>query len=347
MQTLLRRNMATVEFLAQDPVASARSGETPHAVLHRQNKLALRHFAPTSPRRAPVFISMPLINTWTIFDLLPGRSVIEALVQAGVPVYLVDWGRPGDEDEDRDLAYYVAELLGRALQRSVRHARDHYGAEHVDAIGYCVGGTFLSMHLARHTPPAVRRLALLATPIDFHASGRLAVWARPETFPLDTLIDSVGNYPADLMRASFSWLKPSGQTGKWFSLWERSEDPAFRELWAHLEKWAGDNVDFPGEAYRAYVRGCYFDNALIRRDSFATGGGWVLNGSPVDLSRCSIPALVLAAGSDHICPEAAANGLAAAWGGPVTTETLQGGHVGVCVGKRLPARLLAWIEEAA
>jgi polyhydroxyalkanoate synthase len=338
VETLLRRNKATMEFLLQDPVRSARSGKTPHSVIHRQNKLVLRHFAPANPRHVPVFISMPLINTWTIFDLLPGRSVIEALVQAGVPVYLIDWGRPGDEDEDRDLSYYVDELLGRALQRSIRHARQHYGAERLDAIGYCVGGTFLSMHLARNQPPAIRRLALLATPIDFHASGRLAVWARAETFPLDTLIDSVGNYPADLMRTSFSWLKPSGQTGKWFGLWERSEDAGFRELWAHLEKWSGDNVDFPGEAYRAYVRGCYFDNALMQ-------GGWVLDGRPVDLSQCSIPALVLAATTDHICPEAAANGLAQAWGGPVTAETLKGGHVGVCVGKRLPARLVQWVES--
>lgn len=340
MQTLLRRNKATMEFLLSDPVRAARSGKAPHEVVFRQNKLAVRHFAPAAAKHLPVFVSMPLINTWTIFDLLPGRSVVQALVKAGVPVYLVDWGRPGDEDEERSLSYYVDELLGRALQRSMRHARARYGVEQVDALGYCVGGTFLAMHLARHTPACVRRLALLATPIDFHASGRLAVWAKDDSFPLDTLIDSVGNYPADLMRTSFAWLRPSGQSAKWFGLWERSEDPKFRELWAHLEKWSGDNVDFPGEAYRAYVRGCYFDNALMRK------GSWVLEGRPVDLSQCSIPALVLSASSDHICPEAAANGLAQAWGGPVQTEVLRGGHVGVCVGKRLPARLVQWAEQA-
>jgi polyhydroxyalkanoate synthase len=104
-----------------------------------------------------------------------------------------------------------------------------------------------------------------------------------------------------------------------------------------MEQWNGDGVDFPGEAYRAYIKGCYFENALV-------GGGWVLDGRPVDLKQGTIPAHAFAAKSDHICPPAAAFGLSKAWGGPVSTEVVSGGHVGVCIGKSFPARLLAWID---
>ncbi len=337
MPSVVGRTLRTLAFLAEDPVRTARTGTTPHEVVFRQGKVQLRWFppAPKAPRRRAVVVSMPLINTWSVWDLLPGRSVFAKLAAAGVPVYVVDWGRPGDEDEQRPLAYYVDEVLTRLFDRARRHDRASGGTGEVDAIGYCVGGTFLAAHLSLHPEHAVRA-AFVATPIDFHASGRLARWADPASFPLDTLISSVGNYPADLMRTSFSWLKPAGQTAKWVGLWEKVEDDDFRDLWSALEQWNGDNVDFPGEAYREYVRRCYFENALLE-------GGWTLGAKPVDLRRCGHEALVLAASTDHIAPQAACYGLAKAWGGPVTLETIPGGHVGISVGSKLPARLVAWL----
>jgi polyhydroxyalkanoate synthase len=340
MLSTLGRTAKTAEFLAHDPVLTAKAGQTPHEIIHRQGKAAVRYFAPdpgTEGTHQPVFVSMPLINTWTVWDLLPGRSVVAKLNAAGVPVYLLDWGRPGDEDAERPLSYYVDEVMGRALHRSKRHARAHHDTEGFDAIGYCVGGTFLSVFLARN-PDAVRSAAFVCTPIDFHASGRLAAWTKPDRFPLDTLIDSVGNYPADLMRTSFQWLKPSGQTAKWMGLWSRIEDEGFQELWATLEQWNADNVDFPGEAYREYVRRCYFDNALMH-------GGWTLGRHPVDLGQAQIPAMVIAAPRDHIAPQPACWGLQDAWGGEVEVQLLSGGHVGVSVSSRLPKALIAWLDK--
>lgn len=331
------------QFLRTDPVARARAGQTPHRIIHRQNKAALRFFparAGVAPAGvAPIFISMPLINTWTIFDLLPGRSVLEALTGAGIPVYLLDWGRPGPEDQPVTMADLVDDLLPRALDRASRHARAEGGDGSLQALGYCVGGTFLSLRLA-HDPGPATRMALLAAPIDFHASGRLSTWASPETFPLDDIIDGLGNFPAPLMRGSFQLLRPSGQVAKWKGLYERIDDPGFRELWAAMEQWSEDGVAFPGEAYREYVRRCYFDNALIT-------GGWTLGGRPVDLGAARIPADALAADGDHICTPDAAFGLARAWGAPTRTRQLKGGHVGVCVGKALPAALIAWAKERA
>ncbi len=335
---LVGRTLETAKYLAKDPVAAVRTGQTPHDVVFRQNKAALRFFRPTTATAAPVFISMPLINTWSIWDLLPGRSTIAALVAAGVPVYVLDWGRPGAEDARIPLAEYVDGLLGRMLDRAKRHARSAgYDAESMDAIGYCVGGTFLAVHLARHG--GVRRVAFVCTPIDFHASGRLAVWARPDTFPLDAIADA-GNFPAERMRSSFQWLKPIGSTRKWVSLWERIDAPGFPELWAALEQWNTDNVDVPAEAYREYVRRCYFDNALMT-------GGWSLGSTAVDLGKATIPAVTIAATEDHIVPPEAAFGLAKVWGAPVECRTIRGGHVGIGVAKALPDALLGWIRERA
>jgi len=333
-------------FLAERASGAHRvtTGASPHQVLHRDNKARLLYFAPVGPVRRPVFISMPLINTWTIFDLLPGRSVIERLVGAGHPVYLVDWGRPGPEDAQTPLARYVDTTLGRMADRALRHVAATTGdADQLDAIGYCVGGTFLTMHVAR-APARFRRLCTLATPVDFHASGRLAAWSKPGHFPLDALVDGLGNYPKEMMRESFRMLRPTGEGAKWQGLWSRVEDEGFRTLWAALEQWNGDGVDFPGEAYREYVRRCYFDNALVT-------GGWMLDGRPVDLGQGAVPVHAIAASADHIVPAAAAFGIERAWGrglpvAPrVTTQAIRGGHVGVCVGRELPDALLAWLAS--
>ena len=343
----LERGLQIAKWWAEHPVDRSRTGQTPNVVIFRQNKACLRFFAPdpaVGARHRALFISMPLINTWTIFDLLPGLSVLEALRQRGVPVYLLDWGRPGPEDKDQNLGDIIDGILARSLRRAHRHAVSMGFAvpgEGLDALGYCVGGSFLSICLSRH-PGLARRMALLAAPIDFHASERLSTWAKPDTFPLDDIIDNFGNFPKDLMKGSFALLRPTGSVSKYKSLWDRWDSTGFPDTWAALEQWNEDNVDFPGEAYREYVRRCYFDNALIT-------GGWVLNGRPVDLSQGTIPALALAADGDHICPPAAAFGLERAWGGPVQTRMLRGGHVGVCVRPThkpgcLTDALLDWIS---
>jgi polyhydroxyalkanoate synthase len=84
------------------------------------------------------------------------------------------------------------------------------------------------------------------------------------------------------------------------------------------------------------VRSCYFENRLIR-------GGWIIGGTPVDLGNNKVPALTIAATKDHIVEPEAAFGLRDVWGGPVTCQSIEGGHVGICVGKALPGALRAWI----
>lgn len=333
-----KRTAELGRYLAGRPVETIQTGRSPHAIIFRQNKSCVRYFAPAPgvAVRPPVFISMPLINTWTIFDLLPGRSVVEALCKAGVPVYVLDWGRPGPEDAEVTVSDLIDGLLHRSMDRARRHASAHHGAEALDAIGYCVGGTFLAIYLARH-PGAVRRVAFVATPIDFHKAGKLGEWVRPEAFPVDELVSNLGNYPGRLIKGGFVSMKPTGEASKYVSLWERVHDEGFRELWAAMEQWNEDTVDFPGEAYREYIRACYFDNRLLK-------GGWMLAGQEVSLKRAAMPATAIAATKDHIVPPASAFALDGAWGGPVKTVLVDGGHVGMCVGRSLPNALLDWVK---
>lgn len=343
MISTAERTLSFGRYLAGRPVQQVKTGQTPHTVIFRQNKAALRYYPPTAePTRAPVFIVMPLINNWTIWDLLPHRSVVRALQATGAPVYLLDWGVPGPEDAEVTVSDLIDGLLHRSMDRARRHARRQPWAAGradlmLDAIGYCVGGTFLAVYLARH-PDAARRAAFVATPIDFYRAGKLADWVKPEHLPLDQLVDGFGNYPGELIKGGFVTLKPTGEFAKFVGLWERVHEPDFRELWAAMEQWNADSIDFPGEAYREYVRACYFENRLLT-------GGWSLAGRPVELSRAGMPVLAVAATRDHIVPPDAAFALSQVWGGPVETALVEGGHVGMCVGSGLSKVLKAWVER--
>ncbi len=343
---MIRTAERTAEFaryLLGRPVEQAKTGQTPYEVIFRQNKSSVHYYAPRGERvRAPVFVVMPLINNWRIWDLLPGRSVVQALTAAGAPVYLLDWGCPGPEDAEVSVSDLIDGLLRRCVERARRHAaRQPWAAAlpaglPLDAVGYCVGGTFLAVFLSRH-PGLARRAAFVATPIDFYKAGKLGEWVRAENLPLDQLVDGLGNYPGHLIKGGFVTLKPTQELSKFVSLWERGEDDKFKELWAAMEQWNSDSIDFPGEAYREYVRACYFENRLLT-------GGWSLAGRTVDLGAAKIPALAIAASKDHIVPPDSAFALQKVWGGPVETALVEGGHVGMCVARGLPSALVRWIE---
>lgn len=144
----IRRGMLIHSTAPRPPV-----GRTPHTVIHSQNKLCVRFYAPNAQRntRVPVVVVPSLINRSYIVDLEPDRSLVDGLADRGHPVYLVDWGVFGPEDGGVTVAHVVLELLHRALDRACRHA----GA------GKRVSPWLLT---GRHAGSHVRRLASPQSP---------------------------------------------------------------------------------------------------------------------------------------------------------------------------------------
>ncbi|TNE90995.1 MAG: alpha/beta fold hydrolase [Deltaproteobacteria bacterium] len=333
---MIQKAIDFAHFLREFELKGYPTGLTPHQIIHTQGKSCVRYFEPEEIKTAPLFVSMPLINTWSVFDLLPHRSVVRGLLARGVPVYILDWGTPGPEDAEVGVEELLTNVLPRSIDRVRRHARRVNGAEELHALGYCVGGTFLAAYIGID-PEAFDSVSFLAAPMDFRHAGRLGIWADPESFPVDALVDNLGNFPASLMGQSFVWLRPTTLPEKYRGLWDRFEDPKFIETWSAIEAWNSANIPFWGEAYRAYIKNCYFDNRLIE-------GGWFIAGHEVKLSDVKAPVLIMDATRDHICPPAAAQGLEAVWGGTVTKKSFNAGHVGVCLSSKLPNAIADWLE---
>ena len=69
---------------------------TPGDVVYRSEQLELIQYRPQTPtvHGTPLFIVPPQINKYYVWDLAPGRSLIEFLVQQGFQVFVVSWFNP-------------------------------------------------------------------------------------------------------------------------------------------------------------------------------------------------------------------------------------------------------------
>ena len=65
-------------------------------MVYRNAQLELIQYRPQTPtvHGTPLFIVPPQINKYYVWDLAPGRSLIEFLVQQGFSVYVVSWFNP-------------------------------------------------------------------------------------------------------------------------------------------------------------------------------------------------------------------------------------------------------------
>jgi polyhydroxyalkanoate synthase len=330
----VRRGMQVLATAPRPPVAL-----TPHVVVHRQDKLQLRHYAPPagSPARPPVVIVPSLINRATICDLEPGRSLVEALAQAGHPTYLVDWGEPGPEDAHEDVGYVVMELLRRSIDRACRHADQPKAF----VLGYCLGGVLSAMYAAL-CPERVAGLVALNTPARFAEGGRFRdLVARID---VEKAFDADGLVPVSVMKPAFMLLDPMANWTKHFAIEEAARDPARLARVLVRERWLEENVPMPGAFAREFIELAYHQDRLLE-------GTWTLRGQVVDLRRITAPVHVVACTKDFIVPVACATPLADAVGGPARVTLLDTGHIGVVVGAEGPRTfyplLDAWFREVA
>jgi len=270
-----------------------------------------------------------------VLDLRPGASLVEALVRAGIDVWCLDWGVPEAEDRYLDWEAVLARL-GRAVRRVKRET----AADKLAVLGYCMGGTLTTIYAAQHASDFAA-LITLATPIDFQRGGQLRCMVEPQWFDVDAIADA-GNVAPVQMQAGFVALRPTLDMGKIMAMPDLATDARAREAFFALDEWASDNIPFPAEAYRRYIRELYQENQLVE-------GTHRVAGRAVSLGAINCPTLVITASRDAICPPAAATALL---NHVSSTDThvleVPGGHVGAVVGskaaKEMYPALIRWLQ---
>ena len=164
VRELVRLPGAALEFsniLLTTP--NAKIGATPRDPVWTHRKTTLWRYRSNQRRHAiPVLLVFALINRPDIFDLRPGNSFVEYLIEEGFDVFLLDWGEPAEEDSDMGIENYVCDELPWGIRETLRAA----GQEEVTLVGWCIGGALCAMYAAIEPEGPVRNLALLTTPVD-------------------------------------------------------------------------------------------------------------------------------------------------------------------------------------
>jgi len=299
---------------------------TPYRAIYQRNKARLLRYRGANGfgTGTPVLLVPSFINRAYILDLARGFSIVQYLLDCGRDVYLVDWGVPGDEDRLITFDDMIEPMLDRVVRATCRCA----DVESVALVGYCMGGTLAVIYAALH-PERVAALCNMLGPIDFERAGMLRDWTAPNRFDPDLLADAYGNIPPLLMQSGFQMLRPLAQLSKFVKSARSEIDPEAVRFFDALDRWSWDNIPFPGDAYRRYIRELYQSNALCQ-------GTLEIREQPVDPRQIRCPVLTLCAEQDHIVPPDSARALGALLDPAVAHEVvcLKGGHVAAVVGPR-------------
>jgi polyhydroxyalkanoate synthase subunit PhaC len=305
-----------------------------------RGKTTLYQYLPlpgTSPaaHARPVLICFALVNRPYVLDLQPDRSLVRRLLEAGLTVYLIDWGEPEEADRGVDLAEYIEQHLGG----SVRHVLDAHGVSALDLLGVCQGGVLSLCYTALH-PEQIAHLVTLTTAVDFHTPDNLlSKWVRG----VDTrLLEASGNVPGDMLNGLFLALMPLRLTQhKYVRLLAGDADQRAVEDFVRMEKWIFDSPPQAAAALAQFVRWFYQENRFVK-------GTLEIAGRAVDLRSIRQPVLNLYALEDHIVPAAACSAMRAYLGSRDFTDcAIATGHIGMYVSRAARAevagRIVSWL----
>ena len=317
-------------------------GQTPKNAIWTLNKSTLYHYEPVKPEEkrypVPLLLVYALINKPFIFDLTPGRSFVEFLLDAGFDVYLLDWGIPGPEDCNTTFDDYVAEYLHRAVRKTQKHS----GSREISLLGYCIGATIAAVYAAMHPEVSIKNMILLTAPIDFsdQPKGSMAVWLDTGSLDIDKLVDTMGNVPGELIALWAKLLKPvENFMGAYVNLLKMIDDENAVRGWQAINRWVEDVVPFAGEAFRQFVKVYLRGNALVK-------GEHKINGQAVNLENIDASLLNIVAEYDHLVSKSQSESIMSLVSSRDTELiVIPSTHVGIMVSSRAKFKLWPEIVE--
>jgi polyhydroxyalkanoate synthase len=267
-------------------------GTTKGAVVYRNQMMELIQYSPSTEtvHDIPLLIFPPWINKFYILDLNPKNSLIKWIVDQGFTVFVVSWVNPDASYAEVGLDDYIREGYLRAMAETRRIC----GTKQVNAVGYCIAGTTLSLtlaHLHKAGDKTVKSATFFTTLTDFSEQGEVGV------FLADDFIDGIarqvkadGVLDKSFMSRTFSYLRSNEliyqPAIKSYMMGEAA--PAFDLLF-----WNGDGTNLPAKMAMEYLRGLCRDNGLAQ-------GVFPVFGDAVKLADIKIPVCAIACETDHI-----------------------------------------------
>lgn len=292
---------------------------TPGKVVFQNDTFQLIQYAPTSETvfEIPLLIVPPWINKFYILDLNAKKSFVRWAVDQGLTVFVISWINPDETLGHKSFADYMSD----GLLTAIKAVRDATGAEKVNTIGYCVGGSLLAAtlgYMAAKKDERINAVTFFTTQVDFEKAGDLKVYVDEEQVKwIESRMADKGYLPGRRMADAFNLLRSNDLIWSYVvNNYMLGKDP----MPFDLLYWNGDATRMPAGVHSFYLRECYLNNRL-------SAGSMVLNGTRIDLKKVKVPIYNLAAREDHIAPLPSVFRLGRYFGGETKLVVAASGHV--------------------
>ncbi|MEU3960302.1 alpha/beta fold hydrolase [Streptomyces buecherae] len=338
---------------ARMPPGSFRIGAdlaaTPGRVVHRNELLELLQYSPRTPRvhEVPLLLVPPWVNKYYIYDLAPGRSLVEWAVRQGFTVFCISARDHSSSTLDVDLEQFFTDGVLPALDVVLRTC----AVRRVGLVGACSGGLFataLADWLAQTGTAEAASLTLLATALTLPEpfDRPHAFWEGEMRLLVELLSRDRRCIDGRKLALAFDLVRSEAQL--WEPLttgWLRGERPRAFDLTA----WNDDNLDVPRKLFLDYFK--------VLAHGFDGSGRLRIAGRDLHPGHVTADTFALAAQIDHIVPWETAYRSTLLLRGDRTFRLVPSGHMGTVVSPprprtrhlasaHMPATAAQWRETA-
>jgi len=267
---------------------------TPGKVVYRNGLVELIQYDAQTPTvlRNPVLITPSWILKYYILDLSAGNSLVRYLVERGHTVFMISWRNPTSGDRELGMDDY----LQTGLLQSLGVVSEICPSAPINAVGYCLGGTLLSMAaalLARRGDTPLQSLSLIASEIDFSEPGELGLFIDESQLAyIEDIMWEQGYLDGKQMLGAFAVLNSRDL------LWSRMVRDYLmgeRAPLTDLAAWNADATRMPYRQHREYLERLYLNNDLAQ-------DRYEIDGRPIALDDIHLPVFALGTVRDTVSP---------------------------------------------